>query len=582
MTKLLRSFSWIIPILWRYRKGFIILLPISLAVTIPTLIIAGCTSQFIDGYLLNLRDNFAIPIGWILLLSTLTLISLLIIQAIILVRVEAFIIKSASVRIFKKIFLLPYSYFAINPSGETAGRIGLALQVGQQLVTQVTGFSIVLLRAFIILTFAIILSAKLTALSSILLIINVVFSFYITSKREAANKDLAINKGLADGEGLNAVANIESIKASALETEFFKSWAELYSRSVNEQQNQSFYNAVGAMISTVSAFLLQTIVIILGGFLILEGKLSLGSLVAYQFLLATIVTPINQIPQLVSSLQLLSGLSGRISILFDEEDEDYVVSLSRDAEREKELIPEKLEGSIYINDIVFGYNGSKSNLFENITIQIPKGNHLAIIGGSGSGKSTLIKMIAGLYHPNSGQIKFDGIEWKNHADLKMRTSIAYVPQDMFLFSDTLHNNISLWDPRFSETECYEAATIALMKKEIDSYPIGIKRILNDNGSDLSGGQKQRIEIARALVRKPSILLIDEGTSALDDYTEQQVMNNIKNMNLTLVTVAHRMYSAKICDYVVVLEKGRIVQEGTPQQLEKVEGRYTELLKAEGG
>ena len=582
MTKLLRSFSWIIPILWRYRKGFIILLPISLAVTIPTLIIAGCTSQFIDGYLLNLRDNFAIPIGWILLLSTLTLISLLIIQAIILVRVEAFIIKSASVRIFKKIFLLPYSYFAINPSGETAGRIGLALQVGQQLVTQVTGFSIVLLRAFIILTFAIILSAKLTALSSILLIINVVFSFYITSKREAANKDLAINKGLADGEGLNAVANIESIKASALETEFFKSWAELYSRSVNEQQNQSFYNAVGAMISTVSAFLLQTIVIILGGFLILEGKLSLGSLVAYQFLLATIVTPINQIPQLVSSLQLLSGLSGRISILFDEEDEDYVVSLSRDAEREKELIPEKLEGSIYINDIVFGYNGSKSNLFENITIQIPKGNHLAIIGGSGSGKSTLIKMIAGLYHPNSGQIKFDGIEWKNHADLKMRTSIAYVPQDMFLFSDTLHNNISLWDPRFSETECYEAATIALMKKEIDSYPIGIKRILNDNGSDLSGGQKQRIEIARALVRKPSILLIDEGTSALDDYTEQQVMNNIKNMNLTLVTVAHRMYSAKISDYVVVLEKGRIVQEGTPQQLEKVEGRYTELLKAEGG
>lgn len=582
MTKLLRSFSWIIPILWRYRKGFITLLPISLAVTIPTLIIAGCTSQFIDGYLLNLRDNFAIPIGWILLLSTLTLISLLIIQAIILVRVEAFIIKSASVSIFKKIFLLPYSYFAINPSGETAGRIGLALQVGQQLVTQVTGFSIVLLRAFIILTFAIILSGKLTALSSILLIINVVFSFYITSKREAANKDLAINKGLADGEGLNAVANIESIKASALEAEFFKSWAELYSRSVNEQQNQSFYNAVGAMISTVSAFLLQTGVIILGGFLILEGKLSLGSLVAYQFLLATIVTPINQIPQLVSSLQLLSGLSGRISILFDEEDEDYVVSLSRDAEREKQLIPEKLEGTININDIVFRYNGSKLNLFENITIQIPKGNHLAIIGGSGSGKSTLIKMIAGLYHPNSGQIKFDGIEWKNHADLKMRTSIAYVPQDMFLFSDTLHNNISLWDPRFSETECYEAATIALMKTEIDSYPIGIKRILNDNGSDLSGGQKQRIEIARALVRKPSILLIDEGTSALDDYTEQQVMNNIKKMNLTLVTVAHRMYSAKISDYVVVLEKGRIVQEGTPQQLEKIEGRYAELLKAEGG
>jgi len=570
------------PILWRYRKGFITLLPISLAVTIPTLIIAGCTSQFIDGYLLNLRDNFAIPIGWILLLSTLTLICLLIIQAIILVRVEAFIIKSASVSIFKKIFLLPYSYFAINPSGETAGRIGLALQVGQQLVTQVTGFSIVLLRAFIILTFAIILSGKLTGLSSILLIINVVFSFYITSKREAANKDLAINKGLADGEGLNAVANIESIKASALEAEFFKSWAELYSRSVNEQQNQSFYNAVGAMISTVSAFLLQTGIIILGGFLILEGKLSLGSLVAYQFLLATIVTPINQIPQLVSSLQLLSGLSGRISLLFDEEDEDYVVSLSGDAEREKQLIPEKLEGTININDIVFGYNGSISNLFENITISIPKGNHLAIIGGSGSGKSTLIKMIAGLYHPNSGQIEFDGIDWKSHADLKMRTSIAYVPQDMFLFSDTLHNNISLWDPRFSETECYEAATIALMKTEIDSYPLGIKRILNDNGSDLSGGQKQRIEIARALVRKPSILLIDEGTSALDDYTEQQVMNNIKKMNLTLVTVAHRMYSAKISDYVIVLEKGRIVQKGTPQQLEKIEGRYAELLEAERG
>lgn len=582
MNKLINSFRWIIPIIGRYKKGFVLLVPISVAITIPTLIIAGCSSQFIDGYLLNTRDNFAIPIAWFLLISTLVMVTLLALQSIILVRIEAFIIKSASVKIFKTIFSLPYSYFAVNPSGETAGRIGLALQVGQQLVTQVTGFSIVLLRAIIVLAFSLVISTELTLLSTTLLVVNVAFSFYITSKRESANKELALNKGLAEGEGLNAVANIESIKASALESEFFESWANLFGKSVNEQQNQSYYNAIGSMISTVSSFLLQTVVIILGGFLILDGHLSLGSLVAYQFLLSTIITPINQIPQLVSALQTLSGLSGRISLIFDEKTEEYVKSLDQDQSRLKEETSDKLKGDINLNNIVFTYPGSKTKLFDNIDIKIAAGRHLAIVGGSGSGKSTLIKMIAGLYHSDDGEILFDGINWNDHPDLRMRQSIAYVPQDMFLFSDTIQNNISLWDPRFTAEECYNAAKEALMQNEIDSYPLGIQRKLNDNGSDLSGGQKQRIEIARALVRKPTIMLIDEGTSALDDYTEKAVMKNIKNTHSTLITVAHRMHSAEISDYVIVLEKGKLVQQGTPKELREKPGRYSQLLAAERG
>jgi ATP-binding cassette subfamily B protein len=581
MNKLLKSFYWIVPILAKYKNGFIILIPISTAVTIPTLMIAGSSSQFVDGYLLNVRDNFAIPIAWILFISTLVIITLLAIQSIVLVRVEAFVIKSASVSIFRRIFSLPYSYFAVNPSGETAGRIGLALQVGQQLITQVTGFTIVLTRALIILIFSLIISIQLTLLSTILLAVNVTLSFYITSRREAANKELAVNKGLADGEGLNAVANIESIKASALESEFFKSWATIFGKSVNQQQNQSFYNAVGSMVSTVSSFLLQTTVIILGGFLILEGKLSLGSLVAFQFLLSSIVIPINQIPQLVSSLQTLSGLSGRISLLFDVQTEHYVKSLEIDPSRESETESEKLNGDIKINNIDFNYEGA-AKLFEGINVEIQAGKHLAIVGGSGSGKSTLIKIIAGLYHPTNGDIEYDGLKWDHHPDLKMRQSISYVPQEMFLFSDTLHNNISLWDPRFTPNDCYKAATMALMQKEIDSYPLGIQRKLNDNGSDLSGGQKQRIEIARALVRKPTIMLIDEGTSALDDYTEKAVMKNIKSIKTTLVTVAHRMHSAEISDYVIVLDKGKVVQEGPPESLRRQSGRYSELLKAEEG
>ena len=582
MNKLYKSFAWIIPIVLKYKKGFALLIPISLAVTIPTLIIAGCSSQFIDGYLLNTRDNFAIPIAWILIIGTFVMITLLIIQSIVLVRVEAFIIKSASVAIFKRIFLLPYSYFAKNPSGETAGRIGLALQVGQQLITQVTGFTIVLIRAIMILIFSLVISAQLTALSTVLLTANVAISFIIASKRYGANKELAVNKGLAQGEGLNAVANIESIKASALESEFFQSWASIFGKTVNEQQNQSFYNSIGAMISTISSFLLQTMVIIVGGFLILEGNLSLGSLVGFQFLLSTIITPINQIPQLVSSLQTLTGLSGRISMLFEEETESYVKSLSSDISRQREVTAEKLRGSIKVKGIDFNYPESKTKLFENINVEISAGKHLAIVGGSGSGKSTLIKMIAGLYHPTNGSIQFDTKDWEEYPDLTMRQSIAYVPQEMFLFSDTIQNNITLWDPRFTSKDCYEAATMALMKQEIDSYPLGIQRKLNDNGSDLSGGQKQRMEIARALVRKPTIMLIDEGTSALDDYTEKAVMKNIKGIKTTLVTVAHRMHSAEISDYVIVLEKGKIVQEGPPGKLRNEIGRYSELLKAEEG
>jgi ATP-binding cassette subfamily B protein len=240
-----------------------------------------------------------------------------------------------------------------------------------------------------------------------------------------------------------------------------------------------------------------------------------------------------------------------------------------------------LNGEIIGTNIYYTFPSSNHEIFSGISFSIPAGSHLAIVGGSGSGKSTLLKMIAGFYEQDSGELLYDGRSWQNIPDPQLRSSMAYVAQDVFLYRASVFDNVTLWDPRFDQDDAYEALCDACLQAEIDTYPEGINRMLRDNGSDLSGGQKQRIEIARALIRRPSIMLMDEATSALDDKTESNVLKTIKSKKISLITVAHRMLSAELSDYVIVLDKGVIVQSGTPNSLSNIDGYYQNLLLAEG-
>jgi len=240
----------------------------------------------------------------------------------------------------------------------------------------------------------------------------------------------------------------------------------------------------------------------------------------------------------------------------------------------------QLQGQITIRDLAFQFSHSTPRMFGGLNLILAPGQHLAIVGGSGSGKSTLLRVLCGLMPPTEGDILYDGRTWMAWDDPSLRRSLSLVSQDVFLFKASLFENLTLWDPRFSQAEALSALRAAGILDELGGGAALQLRLL-EGGRNLSGGQRQRVEIARALLRHPSLLLMDEATSALDERLERQVITAVKQTPRTLITVAHRLYSAQVSDLVLVLHQGDPVELGHPRDLAaRPDSHFRRLLDAE--
>jgi ATP-binding cassette subfamily B protein len=208
---------------------------------------------------------------------------------------------------------------------------------------------------------------------------------------------------------------------------------------------------------------------------------------------------------------------------------------------------------------------------------------MAVVGASGCGKSTLIRLLAGLYQPWSGEILFDGRPWLAYPDAVVRSQLAYVPQEVFVLNGTISDNLTLWNSAYDDADQLAAAADACLAQMILDHPDGLQRQLRDNGSDLSGGQRQRLEIARALLRQPAVLLLDEATSSLDNASEATILAAIQRRRISVISVAHRLTTALGADHVVVMDAGRILEQGTPATLlANPAGAFSRLLHLERG
>ena len=219
-------------------------------------------------------------------------------------------------------------------------------------------------------------------------------------------------------------------------------------------------------------------------------------------------------------------------------------------------------------------------MIKDFNLNIKPGQRIALVGGSGSGKSTIAKLIAGLYKPWSGEIKFDG-KLMSEIDHEVFTgSLAVVDQDIILFEDTIANNIKMWDKSIEDFEMIMAARDAQIHEDIMQRENGYDYKILEGGKDFSGGQRQRLEIARVLAQDPTIIILDEATSALDAKTEYDVVKAIKDRGITCIVVAHRLSTIRDCDEIIVLNYGEVVERGTHQELMKKDGLYTKLISSE--
>lgn len=311
--------------------------------------------------------------------------------------------------------------------------------------------------------------------------------------------------------------------------------------------------------------------VILGGIMVLQNVISLGAFIAFNTYLSLLMGPIENLGKVVNQLQRGMASEKRLLDIFntmpdvvDDEMADHTI--------------ESLEGEIEIRNLTFSYPEAKSPSLKNIILKIPKGTSLAIVGRVGSGKSTLIHLLVRLYNPPKGTVFIDGRDVHEIPLKTLRGQIGIVPQDQFLFSSTIRDNIGFSPHPYSDEEIEKAAKIAQVYDNIIEFPQKFETALGERGVSLSGGQRQRVSIARAIIKKPSILIFDDSLSAVDTVTEDLILEGLKSemKNRTTIIIGHRISSVQGADQIIVLDDGEIVERGTHNELLAVGGLYADL------
>ena len=376
------------------------------------------------------------------------------------------------------------------------------------------------------------------------------------------------------GVTTTGIKNIETIKSMGGERIFFSKWEEAYVNALNARVR----TASGAMTTGSLPLLVlnfcNALILCLGAWYILQGELTPGMLLASQALAVSINFPINSF---ISATQELFRSHAAMERLEEVEE----------AARGRELVipdPEslpdsnKLTGEVELRNVTFGYDRSQPPVLRNFSLTIHPGERVAFVGFSGCGKSTIAKLISGLYEPWEGEVLLDGIPVQQVNRAVKNNSLSVVNQDITLFEGTIEDNIKMWDSSIEDFSMVMAANDAQIHQDIANRPGAYQSLLSENGKNFSGGQRQRIEIATALAKDPTILIMDEGTSALDPKTEDQVMRHVGHLGITTVLIAHRLSTIRDCDCIYVMERGQVLQKGTHEELLQQEGLYKELMK----
>ncbi|SHI23960.1 ABC transporter ATP-binding protein [Clostridium intestinale] len=312
------------------------------------------------------------------------------------------------------------------------------------------------------------------------------------------------------------------------------------------------------------------IMVALGGMLVITKEISLGTLVAFSGYIWNLIWPMRMLGWLTNMIAQNNASANKIFKIMD------IDPAIKDSDNP--LSPALLKGNIKFKNVSFKYR--EEEILKNVDLDIPAGSTVALMGTTGSGKTSIINLLGRYYDVSEGKVLIDGIDVRNIKLDILRNAISIVPQDVFLFSDTIEENIRFGNRNATDEELLQASTLACASEFISELSDGYSTIIGERGLGLSGGQKQRISIARALVRKAPILILDDATSALDMETEFQLLKNLNTLNnsSTVFIIAHRISAVKNADIILFLDNGQVVEKGTHEELLKLKGKYYEVYK----
>ncbi len=432
-------------------------------------------------------------------------------------------------------------------------------------------------RAIVIMVTAIIamlvISPRLTAYAllpmpilavAIFFVAHLVHSRSVALQRQYASLTSRVQEALSGIRVLKAYAREES------EAEAFEAESTAYKvRVLSLAKVEAAWRPVFVTVIGIS----QILVVWMGGRLVTEGIITIGNIVEYMIYIALITWPVAALGFVISMVQRASASISRIHDILDTKPEIY------DSNTTDHSIQE-LAGRIVFEDVSFRYEENGPWALHGVSFTLPAGGILAVVGHTGSGKSTLVELIARSYDPTEGVVRVDGEDARKVPVDVLRAGMGYVPQDVFLFSDTIGANIAFGDLEAGSDRIEEAATEAELLDNVLDFPDGFETFVGERGVTLSGGQKQRTSLARALVRSPRILLLDDALSSVDTKTEHRILGHLRRRygQRTVVIVSHRISTVQDADTILVLEEGGIVEEGNHQSLVEAGGRYARLYR----
>ena len=475
-----------------------------------------------------------------------------------------------------KILRMPMEFFSQRMAGDILQRQGTNAAIASTLVNTFTPLMLNTIMMIFYLVVMLRYSVVLTIVGIVTIILNLLVSQLISAKRVNITRVQMRDAGKLAAATVSGIQMVETIKASGAENGYFQKWAG-YQASVNTQ-NVKFVklNHYLGMIPTLLSTMANATVLILGVWLTMQGQFTLGMINMFQGFLSSFMSPAMMLISAGQTIQEMRTQMERVEDVMQ-----YPVdSHFSDSPLDDEADYSKLSGKVELKNISFGYSRLAEPLIKDFSMSMEPGSRVAFVGTSGCGKSTLSKLISGLYQPWSGEILFDGKPISEIDRSVFTGSVAVVDQDIVLFEDTIANNIKMWDDSIEDFEMILAARDAQIYDDIMQREGGFDGKLTEGGKDLSGGQRQRIEIARVLAQDPSIIIMDEATSALDAKTEYELVKAVKDRGITCIVIAHRLSTIRDCDEIIVLDKGRVIERGTHDELYAKGGYYTELISSD--